>query len=586
MSEKKIVAKECRFVTYVPPPYAGADDMHVVKEIIHYDDNTTEAKLNQIRNWKRPIYVTKEGLRDTYQSKKEWEDKANLVEYKTRQADIVQTISRALGHYKLTGTQRNKQQSPHVYGSDILSTALIKRAYAKKYPIDSTKYKVGVFDVETDMIHGTKEVIMASFTCGNIVHTSIKRSFLADFTTHSDDYIINKIEELTRHYLPELIDGRKIQTSVEIVDTAFGCVKSCIDMAHKVKPDFFAIWNMEFDIQKVLDECEKAGVDPKDLFSDPSIPPEFRYFKFIKGPAKKKTASGKEMPIKPANRWHTVVAPASFYVIDSMCAYRHLRLSKQELPSYSLDAILKKELKRTKLKFKEADEYTRGKWHTFMQTMYPLEYIVYNRFDCIGVELLDEKTNDLSVSLPMFSGYSDFQNFKSQPRRIVDDLHFLVEEEEGKIIGSTGDVMTDLDDEDTTELTGLIITLAAHNVADNGHRILAEAPNVRTNIRTDVADLDVEGSYPNGQAVFNISKETTVKELIKIEGISDDTSKLQCINLSGGQTNAMEFCQLTMGFPSLFEMLEEYDKQHVSTHVKEELLALPTLEINDSVINW
>lgn len=589
MTNKKVVAKECRFVTYVPPPYPGARDLHYAKEIVHYSDGTSEPKMNEIWDWKRSIYVTKPNKRN-HKSKKEWEDIANLQEYRTRQADIVQTIARALDDFKLNGSQRSKQQSPYVYGSDILSTALIKRAYAAKYPIEATKYRVGVFDVETDVVFGTKEVIMASFTSKEVVHTAvIRRYFQNHYPGHSEDYIRKKVEELTVFYLGDLIKERGITPVIEFVDTPVQAIKSCFDAAHRTKPDFMTIWNMEFDVQEIIKECDKEGVDPKEIFSDPTLPPEYKYFKFIKGPNKKKTASGKETPIKPANRWHTVIAPASFYVIDSMCAYRHLRLSKQELQSYKLDAILHKELKRTKLKFDAADAYSRVKWHIFMQSNYPLEYIVYNRFDCIGVELLDEKTNDLAVSLPMFSGYSDFQNFKSQPRRIVDDLHFLVQEEEGKIIGSTGEVMTDLDDEDTTELSGLIITLDAHLVSDNGHCIIEEAPDVRSNIRTDVADLDVEGSYPNGQSVFNISKETTVKELISIDGVDHETSKLQCINLSGGQTNAMEFCQLLMGFPTHFEMLEEFDKQFgaqaIDNTVTEEktMMVVPVLK---SVSDW
>jgi hypothetical protein len=72
--------------------------------------------------------------------------------------------------------------------------------------------------------------------------------------------------------------------------------------------------------------------------------------------------------------------------------------------------------------------------------------------------------------------------------------------------------------------------------------------------------LDVSASYPNGQCVANISKETTEKEVIKIKGIYGYTAKMQGINLSGGQTNSLEFCQTMFNLPNLNELLVEFNK--------------------------
>lgn len=50
-----------------------------------------------------------------------------------------------------------------------------------------------------------------------------------------------------------------------------------------------------------------------------------------------------------------------------MCVYRQLRMAKAEEPSYSLDAILNKELGSRELKFEQADKYQGLEWHLFMQ---------------------------------------------------------------------------------------------------------------------------------------------------------------------------------------------------------------------------
>lgn len=105
--------------------------------------------------------------------------------------------------------------------------------------------------------------------------------------------------------------------------------------------------------------------------------------------------------------------------------------------------------------------------------------------------------------------------------------------------------------------------LPSHLIADNGLKVIQENPNVRTNIRTNVADLDVAGAYPNNTIVFNVSKETTSKELIEIIGTDGKVYpewmvKMQTINFSGGQTNAAQFCQEMYKLPSFCDLLAAF----------------------------
>ena len=100
--------------------------------------------------------------------------------------------------------------------------------------------------------------------------------------------------------------------------------------------------------------------------------------------------------------------------------------------------------------------------------------------------------------------------------------------------------------------------LPAHLVADNGLRVIEESPNLATNCRFFVGDLDVSASYPNGEVVFNVSNETTKKELIEIEGVSEFTRRMQGINLSGGATNAIEVCVGLLNLPNIDFVLEQF----------------------------
>ncbi len=73
----------------------------------------------------------------------------------------------------------------------------------------------------------------------------------------------------------------------------------------------------------------------------------------------------------------------------------------------------------------------------------------------------------------------------------------------------------------------------------------------------------IEYHDPNGGVVFNISKETTKKEIVSVEGVDETTKRMCTINLSAGHVNAVEICTNLLGMPSLDQMLESF-KQDIS----------------------
>jgi len=554
MEEKKVVGRECRHVVYCPPPQGHTADCHLVKEVVHFDDNTTDTNIRLIKDYKRPFWITRQAFRN-HKQKKEWEKLEHVEKFECTQTNLVRTIAKAIGDPGFVGGIRKLHRNPYIYGSDILSTAVIKKSYQTKYPNLITPYTRAMFDVETDVNNGTEEIIMATLSFGTKVITAVQKSFVDG---RSD--VVNKLFAMLDKYLGDYVKQRNIKWEVVIVDKEIDCVTSCFNKAHEWRPDFVAIWNIAFDMKKILEACTRARVDPKDIFSDPQVPYAYRHFEFVEGPSQKKTENGKMTPIKPPARWHTVYCPSSFYFIDAMCVYKHVRIAEGEEPSYSLDNILQKHLGVRKLKFEEAEGMTGIDWHQFMQERYPLEYVIYNVFDCVGMELLDDTISDLSLTLPLFSGCSDFANFKSQPRRLADNLHYFALEN-GYVFGTTSDEMKDELDALTIGLEGWIITLPAHLVADNGLLCILENKHMRTNIRTHTADLDVAGSYPNGGSVFNISKETTHMELCKINGVTEEMRRMQGINLSGGATNAVEFACGMYHLPTMEKLLKTFREE-------------------------
>lgn len=484
--KEEILGYECRFVVFCQSRFSDRD-LHIVKEIIHTKDGRQIPHVRKLYDYKRPFWVAKPAHRK-YEQHREWEDMDNLRKFETTQSRLGVSIARALGKPGFNGNIRELYNSPYLYGADILSTTLIKQQYLSKFPELITPYTVACFDIEKDMKLGTNEINMATISFKDKVYTAVDKSFFAGYSD-----VVNRLHKTMDKYLSEYVKKRNIKWEVEIVDSDVDVIINCMNKMHEWKPDFMAIWNMNFDIPLMEESLRKKGIDPADVFSDPCVEKEFRFFRYKQGPNKKITDSGKVMPLKPAEQWHTLYTPSSSYFIDAMCTYQKIRMQEGSEPSYALDAILNKELGIRKLNFKEAEHLEKADWHIYMQTKYPFEYVIYNVFDCISMEELDEKTTDLSYTLPLFSEASDFANFKSQPRRLADKLHFVCLEK-GKVMGVTSEKLKSELDQKTVPLSDLIVTLPAELRTNDGLRCIEENPNLVTNIYTNVADLDVSAA--------------------------------------------------------------------------------------------
>jgi len=169
---------ECRFAFYSKSnDQTDFSDFHLIKEKITYDNGATENKLRQVVNFKRPFWISNKAAQN-HNSKKEWEDIVNLKEFKSTQIDLVHSAAKALGKPWFKGSLRDLHESPYIYGTDISSTALIKQKYMDKWDIN-TPFTNAVFDTETDVIHGTNEIMMATISFKDKVFTAVQKSFVS-----------------------------------------------------------------------------------------------------------------------------------------------------------------------------------------------------------------------------------------------------------------------------------------------------------------------------------------------------------------------------------------------------------------------
>lgn len=565
-SKDEILGYECRHAVYLPGHPSSPNDAVFIKEIIHCKDGRLIPNHRLVKNFQRDFYVTREGYQK-HKDKKQSERLDRLQKHTCTQKELMPKIARLFKRNLNNLQMRQLARSPFLYGADISTPAIIKHGYRKRWSDCSSAAKVAVLDIETDMINGTEEIICISVTCKENIVLAVVKSFIESVPDWK-----RRLEEKFNFYLSEMkstkddkvfniIKERNLKLEIIEADTAGMACAAVLARAHEIKPDWMAVWNIDFDLPRVMAALERDNYNLADVFSDPSVPPEFRYCHYKQGSQSRLTASGKHMPLAPDERWHVMTTPSSFYWIDAMCVYSMIRKAKGRKASYALDAILNDELGLRKLKFTEADSYEKGAWHTFMQSNFKIEYLVYNIFDCVSVEMLDEKTYDLSITISELCEHSEYRHMNSTPQQLADDLHFFYLDR-GRAIATRSDQMADELDDDVVSMDGWIITLAAHLVADEGLRLFKDVPKIRSLWRMWVSDLDVKSAYPYTQIILNISKATTMLELCSIEGVIENERRIAGLNITGGDVNVIDFCTRIYKAPQLIKLAEAYEKEH------------------------
>ena len=549
MPEENVKGREFKFATHVPKDVSGGRDFHIVKEVLHYEDGTVKPNLRMIYDFERPFYITKQPYRN-HKQKKEYELLSKVNRYMTTESDLVKNVAMRLGkHPRMVKSKRDILSDPYVYWLDISSCSILNAAYAKKYPDFITPYSYAVLDIEANI--DTKDLTILTIMFKRMIRTFIWNDY--DSRVRDTKEIRDKLRKLYIEHTPKGTPDNFRDVDIEYYyrDTQIDMIVEAFRFLHEWKPDFLGVWNIDYDISIMMKIIKNCGMSYEDVFCDPAVPKQYRYFKYVKGPTVKKKETGEEQTLKPHERWNYCISTASFTMVDSMQVYNFVRAGQQQVPGgYGFDNILRKETNVHKLEFKDVGAVPGSPdWHRLMTKKFPLEYIVYNQWDNVDMLILDDNIKDMQSSLPTLCGITEISNFNSSPRKVVDDLHFFYLER-GCVLG-TKDPKADKDG--ILGKRDWIVTLPSSRLEENGLKCLDGLDKVRTSLRAFVYDVDAISSYPNNILSSNMSKSTTKNELVAIEGMTKHEFMYENIDLVCGDVNAMKYCQTMMEFPDLHE---------------------------------
>jgi hypothetical protein len=552
------IKREYVFSTYVKSKYDKSKDALIVKEIIHEENKPSIRTLSIVENYKRPFWITKPEYQ-IHKDKREYEDIDKLFKRTSTQRMLAQNIFKELNGYnpKRDFGLSDVNSSPFVYGSDITSNDLLKQEYVDKYGKIFTTSTIAILDFEWDMNNPKEDILAGIVSMENIVHIAMSRKWLGELA----DTACERVRELINLKLGKLVKDRNIELTLTIHDSPAKIIIGLMKTLHSHKPDFVACWNIEADMDKMIEALDREGIDPAYVFSDPSVPDEYKYFEWRRQAGFKEKSNGERMLRSPSERWHTAYCPASFYFLCQMSTFRVMRAREQQRNSYGLDAILHEFLDLGKMHFDEIPKEITGRlWHQIMQKTHKLLYMVYLFGDGIYPLMLEEKTKDITQAIRPQADTSSFDKFKSNPRRLATDFHFIMLED-SKVIGSTSrNMRTDLD-KFIPSTEGWIVTLAAELEIGLGLCVLKEYPDMPTNISIYAYDEDLTSAYPSGGIWGNVSKATNLFVLCLVDGMSEFETREFGINITSVISNPLSLAASCFGMEKLDVYLADFIKE-------------------------
>ena len=379
----------------------------VVKEKVKYSDGSVKPNLVVYENPQRNFYITQKKYQHFYKYKPEFELLSRLDKYTCADHELPQRIAAIFNLQSAHGYVERSAlfKSPYIFGADIGIEALIKMRYMDLYPDSLMEPTVGFLDIETSI--DTGQIILISYTYENIVHTAVLESFL--FEEKEGNRVAVKKDDLIKFVKENLASRTKdldLFYDIEILDSEIKVIAWIMKKVHESEMDFISIWNMNFDIPKILESIKRNKYNAVDFFASPKLARNQRYVRYYED----------QRPVQHFTlKWHWLYSTCGSQFVDSMGLYSQCRKTAGFLPKYDLNSILDDQVGLTKLPL------TSGS-HVIMQRHHFKEYVAYNIFDVVGLRLLEDKNKDF-LTMSVLVGPTPVSKFSAQTYRSTNAMY-------------------------------------------------------------------------------------------------------------------------------------------------------------------
>lgn len=519
---------------YFEDDYSGTLVMNV-KNV-----ETNESKVRIIKDPKRPIWITKPQYR-TFTQTRECSDVHECDMFVVPQKELARFISKHLGLPSWTSL-RKACRNPFVHAGDIDVRMVVKKKYKDSCAESPTAYKLGALDIENSVLGG-REVIVITYidASSQQIFTGILKSFMPEGVT------VDQIKAMFWEKIPEfrnnlkesaraLFDKNEFKLNMEIIDGELELIRWIFDKIHKCKPDFVSTWST-YDVTYILERLTFHKINPKHIFCHPSIPDQYKFFNYEKDKRSLKKGHW-------TDKWDWVYASGYTQFVDAMCLYSRNRKAAGREPSYKLNDVCTKCIGAGKIDFGNDNHYTMQKFR------FP-EYVVYNIFDVLLMNVLEAQEQDIPTLIELADDglLSDYAKQSVQLKNFWFDYCSSIK----KVPGSVGGNVALESDEEISNTGGTVLSPLL--AIDTGVPAITESDRL-TGMHICVCDMDVESQYPSLTEAANISKQTKVMTVIDIMGYPKSCIEDFFLHAADTDANAVYLGSKYFGLPTFDEMLD------------------------------
>lgn len=477
--------------------------------------------------------------------KKEFEDIANCEKFICKDSELEQRVAGALGYYGFRKRpMRMLASSPYLYVADIPTEVLIKQKYLKQSPPQMAPFTRGGLDIESE-VRGEKRINAITFIHEHEIFTCALKEYCRihikdeEFKPATEDDCRKVIDDLIGDYYK----ANGFTVTFHMGDTELDLIKWIFARIHEKKTNFIGVWNIEFDIPKIIERIQALGADPAEIMCHPEVPKQYRLVDWFED------KSNSKQKAHITDRWHWVTIAGYSQFLDSMLLYARLRKASGKESSYSLDYISNKILGTGKLHL--GGEISN---HWYEQHYHFLPYIAYNVNDVLIMQLMELKTEDM-IGLTALSGNSLMSEFAKQTVQVRNNAYaFAVPR--GKVPASASANMFTEYDEMMAKAGG---TVLPPNKAVGVSIEAVEEMHRPTMVTVAANDLDVSSFFPSLIEAFNISKESYLGTIINVNGHNKLENEILCGGIVQPRVGAMEVGERFFGLDTYDVMLEKYE---------------------------
>lgn len=443
------------------------------------------------------------------------------------------------------------QMNPRLFGSDVNIEDQYKINFVSTYGVHIGGYKKMVFDIETDgrgngVIdpHAAKDPVyclscydFATKTMHVLIWDQPDRfptfnRFKESVNTGEFENLLRNDPEMNGQFedsigKPTKFTNKDVKYNFEFFTEEFDLICRFYELIHSLKPDFCLAWNFTFDNLTLHNRLRHyADLDPsihvEDIICHPNVPRKYRQLHF------KEDMSPKA---EYYNKWHWFQIPGHTIYLCSMAMYAHIRKSSGVLPSYALNDVCAKELKKGKHDYHDiATDVLELPYADFLTA------IQYNIKDTWLLAELEAKHNDIDQIMYMAECTRVAQ--VTRQTAVIKNAQQMFYADKGLAMGNNINTMID---QPAMPYVGALVADPQLNTP-----LLTPIYSypVKT-IRPYIIDNDLTSMYPMTAISHNIYKTTLIFHLYKI-----------------GSSNPFE------NSPGLFEVAEVMDNYQCNQHTR------------------